>query len=98
MKYFAIFDKNVETVFQLQWKIGNISDMFLQYSVLYEQFISIRIIIHSGYCLYWLSYGFLSFALSKNENIKKWPQTETESQTSTFTLYLELCHKFSHDE
>ena len=28
MKYFAIFDKNVETIFQLQWKIGNISDMF----------------------------------------------------------------------
>ena len=34
MKYFAIFDKNIATVFQLQWKIGNISDMFLQYSVL----------------------------------------------------------------
>ena len=29
MKYFAIFDKNVETIFQLQWKIGNIPDMFL---------------------------------------------------------------------
>ena len=34
MKYFAIFYKNVETIFQLQLKIGNISDMFLQYSVL----------------------------------------------------------------
>ena len=34
MKYFAIFEKNVERIFQLQWKIGNISDMFLQYSVL----------------------------------------------------------------
>ena len=31
MKYFAIFDKNVETIFQLQWKIENIYDMFLQY-------------------------------------------------------------------
>ena len=34
MKYFAIFDKNIATIFQLQWKISNISDMFLQYSVL----------------------------------------------------------------
>ena len=34
MKYLTIFYKNVETIFQLQWKIGNISDMFLQYSVL----------------------------------------------------------------
>ena len=34
MKYFAIFDKNFEAIFQLQWKIENISDMFLQYSVL----------------------------------------------------------------
>ena len=34
MKYFAIFDKNIATIFQLQWKIGNISDMFLRYSVL----------------------------------------------------------------
>ena len=33
MKYFAIFDKNV-IIFLLQWKIGNISYMFLQYSVL----------------------------------------------------------------
>ena len=35
MKYFGIIDKNVATIFQLEWKIGNISDMFLQYSVLY---------------------------------------------------------------
>ena len=42
MKYFAIFDKNVETIFQLQWKIGNISDMFLQYSVLCGQFIALK--------------------------------------------------------
>ena len=34
MKYFEIIDKNVAAIFQLQWKIGNISDMFLQYSVL----------------------------------------------------------------
>ena len=34
MKYFGIIDKNVAAIFQLQWKIGNISDMFLQYSVL----------------------------------------------------------------
>ena len=30
MKYFGIIDKNVASIFQLQWKIGNISDMFLQ--------------------------------------------------------------------
>ena len=34
VKYFAIFEKNIATIFQLQLKIGNISDMFLQYSVL----------------------------------------------------------------
>ena len=34
MEYFAIFDKNIATIFQLQFKIENISDMFLQYSVL----------------------------------------------------------------
>ena len=34
MKYFGIIDKNVAAIFQLQWKIENISDMFLQYSVL----------------------------------------------------------------
>ena len=34
MKYFGIIDKNVAAIFQLQWKIVNISDMFLQYSVL----------------------------------------------------------------
>ena len=34
MKYFGIIDKNVAAIFQLQWKIGNISDMFLQYFVL----------------------------------------------------------------
>ena len=34
MKYFAIFHKNIATIFQLQWDIGNISDIFLQYSVL----------------------------------------------------------------
>ena len=37
MKYFAIFEKNVKRIFQLQWKIGNISDIFLQYSVLCER-------------------------------------------------------------
>ena len=34
MKYVGIIDKNSAAIFQLQWKIGNISDMFLQYSVL----------------------------------------------------------------
>ena len=34
MKYFGIIDKNVAAIFPLQWKIGNISDMFLHYSVL----------------------------------------------------------------
>ena len=34
MKYFGIIDKNVAEIFQLKWKIGNISDMFLQYYVL----------------------------------------------------------------
>ena len=33
MKYFAIFDKNVASIFQLQWD-GNIFDMFLQRPVL----------------------------------------------------------------
>ena len=46
MKYFAIFDKNVATIFQLQWKIRNISDMFLQYSVVYG-------IVIFLYILYW---------------------------------------------
>ena len=36
MKYFGLIDKNVVTIFQLQWKIGNIADTFLQYSVLCE--------------------------------------------------------------
>ena len=35
MKYFAIFNKNVAKVFQLQWNIWNIPDIFLQYSVLF---------------------------------------------------------------
>ena len=34
MKYLAIFDRNVATIFHLKWKIGNIFDMFLEYSVL----------------------------------------------------------------
>ena len=34
MKYFAIFNKNLATIFQLQWNIGNIPDIFLQYSAL----------------------------------------------------------------
>ena len=38
MKYFAIFDKNVATIFQLQWNIGNIPDIFLHYSVLCGQY------------------------------------------------------------
>ena len=33
MKYFAIFDKNA-TIFQLQWNVANIHNIFLQYSVL----------------------------------------------------------------
>ena len=34
MKYFGIIDKDVAIIFQLPGKIGNISDMFLEYSVL----------------------------------------------------------------
>ena len=34
MEYFGIIDKNVAAIFQSQRKSGNISDMFLQYSVL----------------------------------------------------------------
>ena len=34
VEYFAIFENNIATIFQLQWKIGNMSDMFLEYSVL----------------------------------------------------------------
>ena len=34
MKYFGIIDKNVAAIYQLQWKIGNIFDVFLQNSVL----------------------------------------------------------------
>ena len=30
VKYFAIFDKNIATIFQLQWKIGNISAAILK--------------------------------------------------------------------
>ena len=30
---------------------------------------------------------FLSFASSMDENMKKWPQTETGSQTGAFTLH-----------
>ena len=33
-----IIDKNDAAIFQLQWKIENISDMFLQYSVLCEKY------------------------------------------------------------
>ena len=39
MKYFAMFDKNVATIFRLQWNIENIPDIFLQYSVLCGKFI-----------------------------------------------------------
>ena len=34
MKYSVIFKENVATIFQLQWNIENIPDIFLQYSVL----------------------------------------------------------------
>ena len=34
MKYFGLIVKNVAAIFQLQWKIEKIPDMFLQYSVL----------------------------------------------------------------
>ena len=27
MKHFAIFDKNVATIFQLRWNIGNVPDI-----------------------------------------------------------------------
>ena len=32
IKYFAIVDKNIATIFQLQWNIGNIRGIFLHYS------------------------------------------------------------------
>ena len=34
MNYFTIFGRNIATIFYLQWKIENISDMFLQYFLL----------------------------------------------------------------
>ena len=34
MKWFAILNKNVARIFQFQWNIWNIPDIFLQYSVL----------------------------------------------------------------
>ena len=37
IKYFAMLDKNVATIFQLKNNIRNISDNFLQYSVLCEK-------------------------------------------------------------
>ena len=39
MKYFGIIDKNVAAIFQLQRNIGNISHMFLQYSMLHGVYI-----------------------------------------------------------
>ena len=39
MKYLAIFEENIPKIFQLQWNIGNIFDMFLQYSVLRGYFV-----------------------------------------------------------
>ena len=48
VKYFAIFDKNIATIFQLQWKIGNISNMFLQYSVLCGQYHVYRVLSRGG--------------------------------------------------
>ena len=38
MKYFAIFDKNVETIFQLQWKIANISDISAIFCAIWVKF------------------------------------------------------------
>ena len=37
MTYFAIFEEDVATIFQMQWNIRIIFDMFLQYSVLCER-------------------------------------------------------------
>ena len=48
MKYFSIFDKNVPTIFQLQWNMENISDIFLQYSVLRWYLICLLIILNSS--------------------------------------------------
>ena len=39
--YFAIFNKNVAKLFQLQRNIGNIPDIFLQYSVLCGSFFAL---------------------------------------------------------
>ena len=38
MKYFGIIDKNDAAIFQLQWKIENISDIILQYFVLCRKY------------------------------------------------------------
>ena len=46
MKYFGIFDKNVATIFILQWKIGNISNMFLQYWLLCGIIIGVEPLSH----------------------------------------------------
>ena len=48
MKYFAIFVKNDAAIFQLQWNIGNIPDMFLQYSVLCGLYL-LRIRVETDY-------------------------------------------------
>ena len=34
VKYFSIFNKNFSRIFQLQWNIWNIPDIFLEYAVL----------------------------------------------------------------
>ena len=67
MKYFGIVDKNAATIFQFQWKIGNISDMFLQYSVLCG-----HIYTHTLYVqkfdykpLFWTSYQSILSILSR---------------------------------
>ena len=53
MKYFGIIDKNVAAIFQFQWKIENISDMLLQYSVLCGyifSYIFLSTVINNSYC------------------------------------------------
>ena len=72
MNYFAIFDKNVKTMFQLQWKIGNISDMFLQYSVLCGEQSSSRTLIFSILCYPEKILYFSITYLHITGTLKKW--------------------------
>ena len=61
MKYFVIFDKNVETIFQLQWQIINISDIFLQYLVLYARREFLREILYNNIAIIATQHSKINF-------------------------------------